>query len=96
MAGAQCENVYVDSSSTNSWRKTQPGAPDLPQVFERALEVFSAERVLFGTDSNVFPAGWRAERLAEQREALGALSLSDADQSAIFGGNAARLVDAVS
>jgi len=96
LAGAQCENVYVDSSSTNSWRKTQPGAPDLPQVFERALEVFSAERVLFGTDSNVFPAGWRAERLAEQREALGALSLSDADQSAIFGGNAARLVDAVS
>ena len=96
LAGAQCENVYVDTSSTNSWRRTQPGAPDLAQVFERALEVFGAERVLFGTDSNVFPAGWRAERLAEQREAMGALDVSEEDQAAIFGGNAARLIGAVS
>ena len=92
MAGAQCENIYVDTSSTNSWRKTQPGNPDLPQVFERALEVFGAERVLFGTDSNVFPAGWRAERLAEQREALGALDVSEDEQAAVFGGNAARIL----
>jgi len=96
LAGAQCENVYVDTSSTNSWRRTQPGAPDLPQVFERALEVFGAERVLFGTDSNVFPAGWRAERLAEQREALGALDVGEDEQAAILGGNAAGLVAAVS
>lgn len=96
LAGAQCENVYVDTSSTNSWRRTQPGAPDLTQVFERALEVFGPERVLFGTDSNVFPAGWRAERLAEQREALGALDISEDDQAAILGGNAAGLVAAVS
>jgi len=95
LAGAQCENVHVDTSSTNSWRRTQPGNPDLTEVFERALEVFGAERVLFGTDSNVFPAGWRAERLAEQREALGALGLGEAEQAAVFGGNAARLVDAV-
>jgi len=94
LAGAQCENIHVDTSSTNSWRRTQAGNPDLVAVFDRALEVFGPERVLFGTDSNVFPAGWRAERLAEQREALGALGLSDADQAAIFGGNAARLVDA--
>lgn len=93
LAGAQCENIYVDTSSTNSWRRTQPEAPDLAQVFERALEVFGPERVLFGTDSNVFPAGWRAERHAEQREVLGALGMSDEDQAAIFGGNAARLID---
>jgi len=96
LAGAQCENIYVDTSSTNSWRRTQPAALDLPQVFERALEVFGAERVLFGTDSNVFPAGWRAERLAEQREAMGALDISEDEQAAIFGGNAAGLVGAVS
>ena len=95
LAGAQCENIYVDTSSTNSWRRTQPGHPALAQVFERALEVFSPSRVLFGTDSNVFPAGWRAERLAEQREALGSLGVTEADQSAIFGGNAAALIENV-
>ena len=96
LAGAQCENIHVDTSSTNSWRKTQPGNPDLSTVFERALEVFGPERVIFGTDSNVFPAGWRAERLAEQREAVGALGLSEADSELIFGGNAARLIAATS
>ncbi len=95
LAGAQCDNVYVDTSSTNSWRRTQPGNPDLAAVFERALEVFGTTRVLFGTDSNVFPAGWRAERLAEQREALGALGVDEDEQASVFGGNAARLVDAV-
>ena len=40
-------------------------------------------------------AGWRAERLAEQREALGALGVDEDEQASVFGGNAARLVDAV-
>jgi predicted TIM-barrel fold metal-dependent hydrolase len=96
LAGAQCENVHVDTSSTNSWRRTQPGNPDLTSIFERVLDVFGPSRVIFGTDSNVFPAGWRAERLAEQREALGALSISESDSALIFGGNAARLIDATS
>lgn len=92
LAGAQCPNIHTDTSSTNSWRRTQPNNPDLTTVFQRALDVFGPERILFGTDSNTFPAGWRAERLAEQREALGALGTPDADQAAIFGGNAARLL----
>jgi predicted TIM-barrel fold metal-dependent hydrolase len=92
MAGASCENVYVDSSSSNSWMTTQPERLTLQTVFERALGVFGHERVLFGTDSNVFPAGWRAERLSEQRAALTALGAAPEAQAAIFGGNAARLL----
>lgn len=92
LAGAQCPNIHVDTSSSNSWRATQPTHPDLTTVFQRALDVFGPDRILFGTDSNTFPAGWRAERLAEQREALGALGTSEADQAAIFGGNATRLL----
>ncbi len=94
MAGSQCANVYVDTSSTNSWTRTQPAKITLRDVFERALGVFGPERILFGTDSNVFPAGWRADRRAEQRELLYALEVHEGDQAQIFGGNALRLLGA--
>lgn len=92
MAGAQCENVFVDTSSTHSWTSTQPDAPDLPEVFARALSVFGPRRVLFGTDSNVFPAGWRTERLDAQRAILSELNLAPDDLESILGGNARRLL----
>ena len=93
MAGTQCENIYVDTSSSNSWIATQPGVRDLEQVFRQSLGVFGPERVLFGTDSNVFPAGWRGDRLEEQVAIVEKCGLSDADQGLIFAGNAARLLD---
>jgi len=92
MAGSMCGNVFVDTSSSNTWTATQTPPPSLAEVFERALGVFGPERILFGTDSNTFPAGWRADRLAEQREALGAALASEADREKIFGGNARRLL----
>ena len=61
-------------------------------MFRAALGVFGPERILFGTDSNVFPAGWRAERLAEQQEALREVEGSEEVSALIFGGNAARLL----
>ena len=92
MAGSMCGNVYVDTSSSNTWTATQTPPPTLPEVFERALSVFGPERILFGTDSNVFPAGWRTDRFAEQREALGAALASEEDREKVFGGNARRLL----
>jgi len=91
MAGSQCENVLVDTSSTNSWMRTQAPRIDLREVFARALEVFGPRRILFGTDSNVFPAGWRRERLEEQRGLLEELGAPPEDRAAILGGNADRL-----
>jgi len=95
MAGAQCPNIHVDSSSSNSWRATQEQPITLAQAFERALGVFGPERILFGTDSNVFPAGWRADRLTEQRAALAEAGADAAALAAILGGNARRLLDGV-
>lgn len=92
MAGAQCDNVFVDTSSSNSWIRTQPGLDGLAEVFARALDVFGPERILFGTDSNVFPAGWRRDRLEEQQAALTAAGADEVVQSMIFAGNAARLL----
>jgi len=57
---------------------------------------FGAERVVFGTDLYSFPVGRRISHLLPQIEAS---SLSDADQAAVLGGTARRLLrvpDAVS
>lgn len=92
MAGAQCGNVLVDTSSSNSWMSTHVPRLDLPGVFERALAVFGPERILFGTDSGTFPAGWRADRMKEQRAALVALGVGPAERERIFGGNALEIL----
>ena len=92
LLGAQCENTFVDTSSSNAWMRTQPERLGLADVFERALGAFGPERILFGTDSSVFPRGWRQDVLRAQREALGACGLDAAARERILGGNAARLL----
>jgi predicted TIM-barrel fold metal-dependent hydrolase len=92
LAGAQCSNVFVDTSSSNSWIATQPAKLTLRDVFERTLGVFGAQRVLFGTDSNTFPRGWRDDRLHEQREILVSLGASAAERELVFAGSARRLL----
>lgn len=92
LAGTQCENVYVDSSSSNSWVSSEPSGIGLKDVFARALAVFGPKRILFGTDSSTFPKGWQRARYDEQRALLAELKLPTADQEAIFGGNAERLL----
>ncbi len=91
MAGDQCENICLDTSSSNSWIATQPGL-DLAGVFAAALSVFGAERILFGTDSGVFPRGYRRDLIEEQRAALATAGAADADVEAIMGRNLQRLV----
>ena len=92
IAGAQCPNVHLDSSSSNAWMATQPAPLGLRDVFERALGALGPERILFGTDSNTFPAGWRKDRYLEQRAACESLGLSQRDLDLIFAGNARRLL----
>jgi len=95
MAGAQCENVYVDTSSSNGWIATQetPGLT-LRDVFARTLDVFGPSRILFGTDSNIFPAGWRRDRFEEQSALLDEVGLDAVDKALVFAGNARRLLAA--
>jgi len=92
LLGAQCDNVYVDTSSSNSWRSVMSPKPALDEVFRRALEVFGPERVLFGTDSNTFPAGWRKDRYDEQHRALLDAGADSATLELVLGGNARRLL----
>jgi predicted TIM-barrel fold metal-dependent hydrolase len=92
MAGAQCGNVWVDTSSSNGWIATQSPPLDLPAVFRQALAVFGPDRVLFGTDSSVFPRGWRKDVHAAQSAAMDALSLPDAVRRKVLRENALRLL----
>ncbi|MFT5050764.1 MAG: putative TIM-barrel fold metal-dependent hydrolase [Chlamydiales bacterium] len=92
MLGAQADNVCVDTSSTNGWIRTQPTRTSLGEVFERALGAFGHERILFGTDSGTFPAGWRRDRFEEQQALLEDLGIAAVEQQQIFAGNAKRLL----
>ncbi len=87
-----CPNVYLDTSSTNSWMRFQPESVDLAQVFRRALEVCGSERLLFGSDSSFFPRGWNTAIFAAQSKVLFDLGVSATDAALIFGGNFNRLI----
>lgn len=92
MLGSQCENVCVDSSSSNSWLDTQACDIDLAGVFRKAYQVFGGSRVLFGTDSSTFPRGWRKDLFDAQYAALDRAGIPARARDEIFVGNAKRLL----
>jgi predicted TIM-barrel fold metal-dependent hydrolase len=92
MLGSQCENVCVDSSSSNSWMATQLADVTLKTVFAKARNVFGAERLLFGTDSSTFPRGWREDLYTSQQLAMVDAQFTDDEQQKVFAGNIERLL----
>jgi hypothetical protein len=73
-----CPNVWLDTSSSNSWVKYEEAALDLRSVFRRALGVVGPSRLLFGTDSSFFPRGWNNEVFQAQAKVLYELGLDEA------------------
>jgi predicted TIM-barrel fold metal-dependent hydrolase len=90
MTADMCANVYLDTSSSNSWIRYMPGLT-LEAVFRSALDVLGPSRLLFGTDSSFFPRGWQKSVYEQQKQALDTLNVSAGDQALIFGGNFERL-----
>jgi uncharacterized protein len=93
MLGAQAPNVYVDTSSSNTWLTYMPSHLDLKTVFDKTLQVYGPRRMLFGTDSNVFPRGWRQDIFRQQVEILHELNTTTEAAELILGGNIARLLE---
>jgi predicted TIM-barrel fold metal-dependent hydrolase len=93
IAGAQSPNVFVDTSSSNSWMATQPLRLELQDVFARTLSVFGPERILFGTDSSTFPRGWRQDIFEQQVAILDALGVDTGVRRRILGDNLLELLD---
>ena len=92
LLGAQVSNVVLDTSSSNSWIKTQAAGITLEEVFARALDVYGPKRILFGTDSSVFPRGWRKDIFEEQVGILGKLGVTTDEAAGVLGENLSRLV----
>jgi predicted TIM-barrel fold metal-dependent hydrolase len=92
MVSDLCPNVYLETSSSNSWVKYQPEPLDLATVFRRALDVSGANRLLFGSDSSFFPRGWLSQIFGTQSKILQDLGISADDAGQIFGGNLRRLL----
>ncbi len=84
-----CPNVYLDTSSTNSWMRYEE--LDLPTVFRRALAVVGPQRLLFGTDSSFFPRGWNEAIFEQQSLVLHSLDIGPADARLIFSENLENL-----
>jgi predicted TIM-barrel fold metal-dependent hydrolase len=85
-----CPNVYLDTSSSNSWMRYE--GLDLRTVFRRALAVAGAERLLFGTDSSFFPRGWNREVFEAQTHDLMDLGIGSPEARMILGGNLDRIL----
>ena len=86
-----CPNVYLDTSSSNSWMRYE--GLDLKTVFRRALDVVGPSRLLFGSDSSFFPRGWNGEIFEQQAAALQELGVSVTDARMILGENLERVAD---
>jgi predicted TIM-barrel fold metal-dependent hydrolase len=91
----QADNVYMDSSGSNSWMKYLPYDLDLKKIFKKAIQAGGSNKILFGTDSTFFPRGWRFNVLESQvaacRELLADGIIKEEDISNIFHENIKRL-----
>jgi uncharacterized protein len=86
-----CPNVYLDTSSSNSWTRYEEAHLDLRAVFRRALDVAGPKRLLFGSDSSFFPRGWNAAVFDTQTKALYEIGVTGEIASAILHDNLQQL-----
>jgi uncharacterized protein len=86
-----CPNVYLDTSSSNSWMRYEEAHLDLRNVFRRALDVAGPQRLLFGTDSSFFPRGWNATIFETQTKALYEIGVDAEAAKLIFHDNLIHL-----
>jgi predicted TIM-barrel fold metal-dependent hydrolase len=90
MAADTCQNIYLDTSSSNSWIRYTPNLT-LETVFQTTVSAVGASRVLFGTDSSFFPRGWQQSVFESQKTAVATLDPTAEATALIFGGNFDRL-----
>jgi hypothetical protein len=91
MVASQCPNVFLDTSSSNSWMKIE--GLDLRGVLHRALDVLGPRRLLFGSDSSFFPRGWNQGIYDAQVTAWYELGISKEEAEQIFCENLVRVLD---
>jgi predicted TIM-barrel fold metal-dependent hydrolase len=88
----QTDNVYVDTSGSNAWMRYIPYPPDLEGVMKRVLEAGGPKRIVFGTDSSMFPRGFRYDILEKQLKIFQRLKVNAEDVEHIFCKNIQRIM----
>lgn len=87
-----CDNVYVDSSGTNNWRRCLPYEMSLRDVFVKCVDVMGPDHIIYGSDSGGVPSSYRDWVLVDQRDIVeNRLGLTDGEKGLILRGNAERL-----
>jgi hypothetical protein len=86
-----CPNVYLDTSSSNSWMRYDESHLDLRAVFRRALDVAGPKRLFFGTDSSYFPRAWNRDIFEAQTKALYEIGITEETARLIFHENLMQL-----
>ena len=94
--GKECPNVYVDTAGSNSWITEHPAKPDMRRVFQKFLEVYTAKRILFGSDSGMLPRGYRYDIVDNQLKLVQEMRVPIPDIKKIFYDNLAGLLDTAS
>ena len=91
--GKECPNVYVDTAGSNSWITEHPAKPDMRRVFQKFLEVYTANRILFGSASGMLPRGYRYDIVDNQLKLVQEMRVPITDIKKIFYDNLAGLLD---
>ncbi|MDD5193213.1 MAG: amidohydrolase family protein [Candidatus Nanoarchaeia archaeon] len=85
------DNLFVDTSGTNNWIDYQDNVFSLKEVFKKTIKVFGPKNIIFGSDTRIFPDGYREHILKEQKGILDELMLSENDKEDIMYNNAKRV-----
>ncbi|MCK6602618.1 MAG: amidohydrolase family protein [Bacteroidetes bacterium] len=95
MLGANSANIYVDTSSSNTWIDYQESDLTLSAVFRKTRHVFGSRRILFGTDTGILPRGFRADIQEEQLKAMAGAGFTREDIHRVVYHNALELTGIV-
>jgi uncharacterized protein len=93
LVGQECKNVYVDTAGSNSWILEYTEKLDLRKVFQKFLDIFTVNRILFGSDSGLLPRGYRYDIIDNQLKLVQEMRLPMPDIKKIFFENMAGLIE---
>lgn len=86
------KNLYLDTSGTNNWRFYTPENMPLKEIFKRAIDIYSPEKIIFGTDTVLGrDKEYRAQIKNEQIEILNSLDITKDHCQKIMAENAQQL-----
>ena len=85
------KNVYAETSSSNRWMEYLPYDITLQDVFRKVINASSVDNIIFGTDSTMFPRGWRKPIYDWQLAVVNEIGLNKEEIDKIFYKNLERI-----